>query len=293
MQNIEAVKIEELEEMGHRNTICEAVMNVEDALKVAYPNATFMIIAKDLHLDKDRRPIKYRIVTKVGNADDITLEAIEHAETTPWLKDMCINSALSIIASNSPQKIISKEAAIFHDATLDYAKYLKIDITDYTYCRESQKWKEKLAPPKEDIYSGHMIGQKVSPLELEQHISEVRQELKRLEEMRDPTTMHRMINNEIKRLKRKNDLQGAKSLQNELDAYQSEVEHKKIIREMRLENLKKAREAKERKAKQKFQQPNFAKMAKARRQQIADRKAKKKKSSTNDDSIKSCSQLLK
>lgn len=181
----------------------------------------------------------------------------------------------------------------------------------HEYCRDHPKWRGILSPqkeaPKNDVPQNetgvlvHKIGQKVKPFELEQHITQVRQELKRLESMRDQSTMQRMIADEVKRLKRKNELTAAKMLQDELVAFVAEQERRQKIHDERMRNLAKAQAAlevwreKKRRAKMNPPQPNFAKMAKQRMQQIKARQAekKKKKASGGNGEAKSCSQLLR
>lgn len=144
MLNQDAVKLQELQEMGHRNTICEAVLNVKDALEIAYPHSTFFIVASDMHLNEKGVPQRYRIATKKGDHNDITIETTEISVLNRWLADTCIESALNIIVSHQPQNITARASAELHDAALDYARYLHLNIDGYEYCRDSPKWRDRL-----------------------------------------------------------------------------------------------------------------------------------------------------
>lgn len=291
---------EELEDMGRKDTIAGAIQNLEWALSKAYPNSVFCIFGSDVHLDpKTGQPKKYRYAAKYGEQKELESEMMHYvlSDSRPkhWLKDLIFDSCVCIMASYSPERILTKAAANLHDAALDYGKSLGLDIeSTCSYCRDSAKWKDRIELPQINI---HRIGQKVTPDIIEQHITQVREELKRLEEMRNPESMQRMIRDEIKRLKRKNALQAAHDLQDELDRFLAEKERQKRIKEVRMENFKKALEAlarwreKKKRAKENRPQPNFAKMAKKKQQQIKQRQAekKKKKNAGGSDNVKSCS----
>lgn len=297
-----SVTNDELHEMGARNTICEAVLNVRDALKVAYPHATFYIVASDTHPDPmTGKPRKFQIATKEGAQKDVSIETTNIAASTPWLKDTCSEAFLNMITSYGPDDIATAAGAALHDAAIDYGKSIGLDIRGFQYCRDHPRWKGKLDATADKTI--HQIGQKVTPMELEQHITQVRQELKRLEAMRNPATLQRMMADEVKRLKRKGEMTAATALQTELDTYIAKQQRLQAINEVKARNLANAREIlrqqreKKKRQQQQNQHPQFNvhKAAKAKRQEIAARQAEKKKkkaSASGSDSVRSCSPML-
>lgn len=304
MPNQPTVTVEQLHEMGYQNTINEAVTSCKKSLETAYPDAVFYIVACEKRINpKTGKQDSLAIATKHGSQRDLSIETTLISASTQWLCDTCVETALNVITSHTPTDIVAAEAAMLHDAALDYAKWRGLDVSSREYCRDSSKWHDVLNPKKTTTEPTdptlHRIGQKVTPLALEQHITQVREELKRLEGMRDTKTMHRMITDEIMRLKRKNELTAAKLLQADLDAYEAEQKHKEMIREIRRQQAAHAREGlaakRERMKRERTQQPNFAKMAKRKRQEIAARQAEKKKkkaSGGSSDNVRSCSQML-
>ena len=161
-----------------------------------------------------------------------------------------------------------------------------------------------------------------TPNEAEECITGLQDIIEDLKKCNDPERQLTLKKAEIKRLRKVGRFDLIKIKEEEITQINAEIEaakeakrkeqeqrekeiaaekRKAELKELRLANLAKGRAtlaAKREKAKQQknnHPQPNFAKMAKAKRQQIAARKAekKKKKSGASDDTVKSCSQLLK
>lgn len=291
-----AVSSKELEQMGKRNNICEAVENVREALVTAYPNSRFFIVASDVHLDEKGKPKRFEIAAKQGDAKEMEVTTGRLATDTPWLNDICVDVCLGLIAGYRPAQIHARAAAQLHDAAIDYARYRGLDTTGAEYCRDTGRWREELTGSDEPLV--HKIGQKVDPSMLEQHITQVEEELRRLKAMRDAGTMQRTITAEVKRLNRKGEFDRARRLEAELKEFVQAALHKAEVRRKKLESLAKARERQRilrERRKNERPQPNFAQMAKQKRQQLAQRKAEKKKKKASVGStgnVRSCSQLL-
>lgn len=290
-----AVTDKELMQMGRTNSICDSIESVKEALRTAYPNSRFMIVASDVHLDERGVPKRYEIASKHGDAKEMEVTAGRLAVTTPWLNDLCVDVCLGLIAGYRPAQIHAREAAQLHDASIDYARYRGLDTTGAEYCRDTSRWREELTGEQDPAV--HRIGQKIDPMMLEQHITQVEEELRRLKAMRDAGTMQRTMAAEVKRLNRKGEFDRARRLEAELKEFVETARHKAEVRRKKLEALAKAREKlrqmRERKRNER-PQPNFAKMAKRKRQQMAQRKAekKKKRATGGEGSVRSCSQLL-
>lgn len=277
----------------NRNDIAGAVKMAARTLETAYPNSRFFIVANDVHLGADGQPRKVQIATKRGNETDIEAMAAQLAGETEWLANLCVDVALGIIVSVEADKVTVRSAAELHDAALDYAKDRGIDTRGIAYCRDTERWRKE---PEPGI---HRIGQRVEPNMLEQHITQVEAELRRLKGLRNPDTMLAYMRGEVKRLNRKGEYEAAKNLQAELDAFVEAARRREDLRKRRLEWLAKGRETMRKKRESRRSQrpqPNFAKMAKQKRQQISERKAERKRkkaaSAGGTTAVKSCSQLL-
>lgn len=277
----------------NRNDITGAVKMAARTLEAAYPNSRFFIVANDVHQDETGRPRKVQIATKRGDEADIESMAAQLAGETEWLANLCVDVALGIIVSIEPEQVTVRSAAELHDAALDYARDRGIDTKGIAYCRDTERWRRDPEP------GVHRIGQRVEPNMLEQHITQVEAELRRLKGLRNPDTMLAYMRGEVKRLNRKGEYEAAKSLQAELDAFVEAARRREELRQRRLEWLAKGRETLRRKRegrRNQRPQPNFAKMAKAKRQQISERKAERRKrkaaAGNGTPGVKSCSQLL-
>lgn len=300
---------EELKDMGKNMDFADALHATKEALETAYPNSRFLMFGADHHPDENGKPKRIALVTKHGEWVDLEKLGVDISKLEPALADFCRNVMLTEMVNIPVETFKHRIPAAMHDAILDYAVYMGLDTTGYKFCRDTRRWRGLLPeyPDKKKSESDgttckvsvtdtpHVMGQKVAPVFLEAHITQVKKELSRLLKMRDPLTLIVMLEAEIKRLRRAGNLTEAKEKEAEIQ----KILQKKANKDRAIENLKKAREVKaenKRKREQQErdrnrQQPNFAKMAKKKMQKIADRKAEKKKKSASggDDKVKSCS----
>lgn len=159
------------------------------------------------------------------------------------------NVFLTFIANASRSDLDTLVSRRLHDAVIDYARELKLNISGLTYYCSGDE-----AEDKKPAFI-HTMGQTLSYNDdVEAHISELEKELARLRDMRNPATLTRVLTAEIKRLRKAGDLEGVArktvELNRILDAEKKRLDderHKKEVHEMKVKQAAMAREAKLRK----------------------------------------------
>lgn len=249
-------------DMGRDLDICDALKLCQETMQKAYPNAAILMLGSDLHFNEQRIPERRTRLTHTADWDQLISIASEVAKTDRGFEGFIANVKSGMVVK----------------------------------AREINK----LASLGNEDNGTHIMGQKVQPGYLEQHITQLELELKRLKAQRNPEYVIRTMEAEIKRIRRSGkDMEALRAKEKELEEIKASFVRAEQLRKTRLENLRKARYAKAEKKRRleqqerdrQRQQPNFAKQAKKKMQKMAERKAeKRKKSSTGSDSlVKSCS----
>ena len=200
-----------------------------------------------------------------------------------------------------------------NDHTMVFENYGDLDVVWSALSMLMERSKDA-----RDFVNGAMIGfcRHCKPEEAEQCVTALQDFIKDLRAQSDPHVLMSRMQHEIKRLRKEGrfDLmhikeQELKELNDSLEMekrrkeqeqreIQERLERQKRRKEANLKNLEKARAAKaEKKRRQEQlekernrQQPNFSKMAKKKMQKIKERQAaKKQKSGSEDNVVKSCS----
>ena len=278
------------------------MQQVKRYIKEHYPEARLVYFAATKEVVNDDKDNTYscgRISSSKKEADKmLTHIALGDEGAYYMLRNAYLDTVL-----NMPTKKLSQAEIPLRNAIIDLAHSLDLQCDAMKV--ERQKHEED--KPKDKL---HKMGMDVKPADIEIHISELREEIVRLQRLVNPVTRIQLIKAEIKRLTRCGKFDMARDKQQELIDLEAELEQKKArdarkkeVLEMRRAALVKAREALAEKRKrkkqqeadrQRNQQPNFAKMAKKKMQKIKERQAERnqrKSAGNGGDKVKSCSML--
>lgn len=249
------------EELKKNMPLHETVKGLRDAIRNTYRDATAFLVASS-SLNADYTTISFETTGDERKISEVICETLQRDKRAREI----FNDALVLYAKCAPKSQAEVCITIFEDLIKDFK----------AMCSD----RERLTMIEAEIKRLRKCG--------------------RTDLMRDKIDEKNRIIESIEEKKRQEEeLKRQAEEQKRLE----EEQRRKVeeLKAKRLEWLKQARaalaEKREKAKRQKNQrpQPNFAKMAKQKRQQIAARQAerkKKKSSSSADDCVKSCSQML-
>jgi len=269
--------------------IHELAKEIKLSLKKIYPNSLFLYFAcDDATIDSEHWLVSFG---EYGDPKLLDMMGTRIALSQSRPRYFCENVYMNSIVSLDPHMIKYESLKRMRNACIDYAKDINLNIEGYQKSVETRRIVREEPKQKET----HVIGQQVSFADLDEHILIVKRELQRLRSLRKLDVAARVIADKIKVSKRQGKFDDVRNLEEELSLIQR-IQTRHAIWKKNLEKawarnkqLKLDRIARLKQQNAQRPQPNFSKMAKQKRQQIAARQAeKKKKKATGGDNVRSC-----
>ena len=222
-------------------TLSETMKGIKVELMKRYPESCFVYFACEPIPGSKNKRASYG---EYGDPSDIQDMGIDLVQYDNRAKKFCRDTTLSEMANLRPEDFNHEIPARLHDAMLDYAIFLGTPIKGQ-YCRDHPKFRSLLTEQNNKYV--HKMGQSVKMEELEIHISELKEEINRLEKLRSPLNMYMLIESEIKRLNKAGKIEEAKSRKEELENIKEKHRKSAELKNKRIEQCAKMRQAKEKK----------------------------------------------
>ena len=211
-----------------------------------YPQSHMCILGCNLKSTNGEEAVYSNYYHECGSPKMIDTAAVDCCLEDTRVAAHYRNVFLTWMVNASRSELNTLVSRRLHDAIVDYARELKLNISGLTYYCSGDE-----AEDKKPAYI-HTMGQTLNYNDdVEAHISELEKELARLRDLRNPATLTRVLTAEIKRLRRAGDLEGVArktvELNKILDAEKKRMDderHKKEVYQMKVKQAAMAREAK-------------------------------------------------